>query len=106
MPKPVDLKTYTIHLSAEDEAAIRSNSIDLKTLRSIVLDALPVPLYITKGDVVEYTSGHKYEVARIHGDSIVLRRLSASSAGDIGSTFVELLDKTEGDVRSGKAVLL
>ena len=104
--KPVDLKPYTIHLSAEDEAAVRNNTADPTTLRNLILDALPVPLFLYRGDVIEYTTGHKYEIARIHGDSIVLRRLSASSAGEIGTTLVELLDKTESDVRSGKAVIL
>lgn len=107
-----DMSEFTavqVYLDETDINELRSDGTPGKKftdrmIRTLV-EALPPLVDLREGMRYIYDSGHKYEIVRLGDTEAVLRRLTRSSAGEVGSQLTESIDKIRHDLLTERALL-
>lgn len=103
VPPMADFTTHTVYITAEQERAIRDATITRKQATAILAETLLPEIILSKGDVVCFDHDYCYEIVRIEGASLLVRRLKGNSSGPAGEIVHDSVQTYVSAIRKGRA---
>jgi hypothetical protein len=100
-----NFNSQTVYMTDSQVKRARKGTMKVKEALGILTETMLPVIKLVKGNIIQFAdgNGNEYEIVRIKGDDMLLRRVKSNRAGPAGEVFEDTYSSYVQAIRDGRA---